>query len=636
MRQYGVPGLLLWLTHGRRASTRAVARAGRTGVTISSRRRHTGEQRLPAAGPGSDVLANARTSFLLDEDVAPGVVREPILASWNRSRDWRVPCDHLDLPYDADLDDESMLARSAGQVLDEVTAPLATEPVSLIVCDAQGTVLRRHTGESELERHLDRVFLAPGFSYAEEHVGTNGIGTALECGGPAQVFGHEHYVEHLEDLACAGVPIRHPVTRKVSGVVDLTCWRRDAGALMLASMVSIARTIEEALLEQVGWRERALLDDYLTTCRRNRGAVLAVGEDLLMMSDRARDLLDPIDQEPLLAAAREALASGRTHQLVVDLPSGRTARVLCKPTFTDRGVAGGVLHVQMITPIAEQATPAEPLPRMPRPSLAVGSTPLWTKCVQALDWQFRARGWVVLEGEPGCGKTTLARACHYSRAPAGHLRVMDAAEFGPRWVADVSEELANGEGSLVLTHVDRLPPDGASALAEALEPYRESTHPARPWVVATSASRSEPAEHLSELLTCFPRTIEVPPLRHHIEDVAELVPHLLRRLARGAPPRCSPAALRVLMRNRWPGNVEQLYQVLRKIATKRRSGLVDVRDLPPECHATTRRVLTKLEALECDAIVDALLATGGNRTEAAQLLHMSRATIYRKIHSYGI
>ncbi|WP_245645183.1 sigma-54-dependent Fis family transcriptional regulator [Pseudonocardia acaciae] len=607
-------------------------------MTVSSQRRLTGENRPAAAGPGSDELADARISFLLDEGIVPGVVREPILASWSRSRDWHVPSDHLDLPYAPDLDFDSVLARAASRVLHDVAGPLAAEPVSLIVCDARGSVLRRHTGDSTLEHHLDRVLLAPGFSYAEQHVGTNGIGTALESGGPAQVFGHEHYVEHLEELACAGVPIRHPVTRKVCGVVDLTCWRRDAGTMMVATMATLARRIEEALLEQAGRRERALLDDYLMACRRNRGAVLAVGEDLLMISDRARDLLDPIDQEPLLAAARDVLASGRTHQIMVDLPSGRTARVLCKPSFTERGVTGGVLHVQLVAPVAEyaaagQAGAGAAPPRRGRP-VAVGSTPLWMRCVQAIDWHFRAREWVVLQGEPGTGKVALARSCHQGRSPASHLRVLDAADFGPRWLDEVGDELEGG-GSLVLTHIDRLSPDAAVELAEVLEPRRESTHPARPWVVAT-ASHVEPADHLAELLACFPRTIEVPPLRHHLEDIAELVPHLLARLARGAPLRCSPAAMRVLMRNRWPGNVEQLYRVLRKIATKRRSGVVEVGDLPPECHATTRRVLTRLEALECDAIVDALLATGGNKTEAAQLLHMSRATIYRKIHSYGI
>jgi len=94
--------------------------------------------------------------------------------------------------------------------------------------------------------------------------------------------------------------------------------------------------------------------------------------------------------------------------------------------------------------------------------------------------------------------------------------------------------------------------------------------------------------------------------------------------------------MHVLMRNRWPGNVEQLHQVLRKVVAKRRAGVVEARDLPPECRITTRRVLTPLEAIECDAIIQALLDTDGNKVEAARLLGSSRATIYRKIREYGI
>ena len=47
-------------------------------------------------------------------------------------------------------------------------------------------------------------------------------------------------------------------------------------------------------------------------------------------------------------------------------------------------------------------------------------------------------------------------------------------------------------------------------------------------------------------------------------------------------------------------------------------------------------MLTPLEAIECDAIVDALLDTDGNKAEAARQLGMSRATIYRKIRGYGL
>jgi transcriptional regulator of acetoin/glycerol metabolism len=588
----------------------------------------------PGAGPGSAELALARTSFLAEGSTAPDVVREPILASWTRSRLWHVPTDHLDVPFDDDLDGESLLLRAARPVLRDAADQFATEPVSVILCDANGIVLTRDTGDSRLESHLDVVRLAPGFSYAEQHVGTNGIGTALEGGGPARVFGHEHYVEHLEEFACAGIPIRHPVTHKVLGVVDLTCWRGDAGAMMAAAAAALARRVEEALLELSGRREHALLHDYLTACRRNREAVLAVGDDLLMLNDRARELLAPSDQGPLLAEAVEALGSGRRQQLLVDLPSGLTARVQCKPSFSEGGTSGGVVQVQLIGQVPAGNPRAVMPPVMPA---AVGSGALWAKCRQAVDRHFLTREWLVLEGEPGTGKATLARAVHQSRTPAAHLRVFDAADHGPRWMADLIDEMATGGGTLVLTHIDRLPPDAMSVLVDVLEPHRETTDPDRHWVVATTGKqRAERDADVAALLSLFPRTIEVPPLRHHVEDVAELVPHLLARLTRGGSLGCSPAVMRVLMRNLWPGNVEQLYQVLRTTVARRRSGIVELGDLPPECRATTRRVLTPLEAIECDAIVDALLDTDGNKAEAARQLGMSRATIYRKIRGYGL
>jgi transcriptional regulator with GAF, ATPase, and Fis domain len=84
-----------------------------------------------------------------------------------------------------------------------------------------------------------------------------------------------------------------------------------------------------------------------------------------------------------------------------------------------------------------------------------------------------------------------------------------------------------------------------------------------------------------------------PPLRHHIEDVAELVPHLITRLTRGQDLTCAPDAMRVLMRNRWPGNVEQLYQVLPQGGRPPPLRRADRGDLPPEARAVTRRVLTR-------------------------------------------
>ena len=117
---------------------------------------------------------------------------------------------------------------------------LEGQPASVILTDARGVVLCRLTADHDLERHLDSIQLAPGFSYAEEFAGTNGIGTALESGQAAHVSGHEHYAGQLVDLACAAVPIRHPVSGLTFGAVGLTCWRRDAGWLLDRLARSIA------------------------------------------------------------------------------------------------------------------------------------------------------------------------------------------------------------------------------------------------------------------------------------------------------------------------------------------------------------------------------------------------------------
>jgi sigma-54 dependent transcriptional regulator, acetoin dehydrogenase operon transcriptional activator AcoR len=593
-------------------------------------------------------LAQARECFLSQDLVEPGIVRGPIMASWIRSRDHRVSADHFELPFAPNPERSDPLTHSANPILRETDGQFSGEPVSLILTDSEGVVLDRRTGDSRLRHHLDKVSLAPGFSYAEEFVGTNGIGTALEDRGPAQVFGHEHYVEHLEELACAGAPIHHPTTGKVLGVVDLTCWRVDASPMMAAAVSSIARRIEEALLENTGRRELALLQDYLTVCRRNRGPVLAISNDLVMLNDAAREQIDPRDQVTLLGLTTEALSSGKSAQFNCPLPSGASARVACKPSFNGGSVIGGVAQVYLFAPAPPSTTVTNPPPATNLPGM-VGTGALWSSCCQEVEAHFRTREWLLLEGEPGVGKLTVARATHLAHTPGAHLRVVDAADLPPgppgspevtRWLDGVREELVEGRGTVILRHVDRLPDPVLDELAGLLGllTAAEAGSPDGPrqWVVATRTGTGPVHGALERLISRFPRSVVVPPLRHHIEDVRELVPFLISRLTRGASLRCSPEAMRVLMRNRWPGNVEQLYQMIRKVVTHRRTGLIIPADLPAEVQARSRRVLTPLESIECDAIIACLRGADGNRAEAARQLGMSRATIYRKIRDYGI
>jgi sigma-54 dependent transcriptional regulator, acetoin dehydrogenase operon transcriptional activator AcoR len=612
---------------------------------------------------GRDRLAEAREQFLTGMAGEPrgklGGVRDIILASWRRSRGWQVAADHIDLSYFGHPDLDTPLTRAAIPVLWQLRENLEGQPISIILTDPAGLVLARLRADAGLDRHLDKVQLAPGFSYSERLVGTNGIGTALEGGRAAHVFGHEHYAENLEDLACAGTPIRHPISGKTVGLIDLTCWRKDAGPLLIALSRTTADQITRALLADSSERELGLLQEYRRACRHAPGIVLALSSDMVLTNDQARQVLDPGDQMVLVGQAAEALAGRRTSSIDIDLPTGARARLHCRPVSSGERSAAGIVHVRLLAGgtaslgAADQngaeAGRAEPAAGsahdgggtarrparapMPLPGL-VGSGALWLRACRAVEAGRESAEWLVLEGEPGVGKLALLRAVHQRRDPSGRFRVLDAAEAGnPRWSAEARHELLEGYGDLVIQHVDRLGPRQRSALASALEACA-ARRPDSPWLAVTLSHYG--SDDLARVLRYFPGTVEVPPLRHHIDDLHELVPFFLGRLGRHTRVSCSPEAMQLLLRFGWPANVEQVWQVLRRVVQHRRSGVIQPQDLPPECWSVSRRLLTPLESMERDAITAGLLASNGNKVQAAGALGMSRATIYRKIREYGI
>ena len=205
--------------------------------------------------------------------------------------------------------------------------------------------------------------------------------------------------------------------------------------------------------------------------------------------------------------------------------------------------------------------------------------------------------------------------------------MLDAAEAASptdsRWVTEARRALADESGIVVLRHLERLHGVAVRSLIASLEAAAQRQ---AAWIAVTRPETPATGE-LVRLLRLFPTTVQVPPLRHHVEDVEQLVPFLLLRLGSGGQLTCSPEAMQLLLRSSWPGNVQQLVEVLRFVLRHRRTGVITPTDLPPETQARSRRRLSTLESLERDAIVRALQDTGGNKASAARALGMSRATI---------
>lgn len=587
----------------------------------------------PAPVAASDAeISHARDSFLSGTGERGPNVRRTILASWERSRDNNVEADRILAPFIRDPDLETPLARGAAPILDMLHEQLRGEAVSTILTDQTGLVLDRRVSSFQISEALDAVQLAPGFSYAEKFVGTNGIGTAISSGSSAFVDGSEHYAGQLGQFACAGMPIRHPVRGKVIGILDITTWRHTPGPLLIALAASTARQIEAELHAQTGMRELALVHEYMKICQRSPGPVLALNNDVVMMNDALRQLVDPAEQQTLIGYAVDTMRADNRHALrTVELPSGRTAHLRYSPASTGSGLAGGVFRIRverLPAPLAGGVS-LHRTHRMNPPGLA-GTGPAWTRSVQQAAACFATGDWFAIEGEAGAGKLALLRAVHQQHEPGRHFRVTQppaAGEFDS-WLETLTEDLTTPGATVVLRHAERLSDQQASATADLLTD--------RTWDAARVVIALRTPDAVAPLRSIFPRTVEVPALRHHIDDLPDLVHHLLRQLTKDDQLMCSPQALAQLARLDWPGNVSQLRGVLATTIKHRPKGVVDVADLPPECRSASHRLLTPIEALERDAIVNALRDNQENPTKAAKAIGMSRATIYRKIRQYGI
>ena len=267
------------------------------------------------------------------------------------------------------------------------------------------------------------------------------------------------------------MPIHDPVSGKTVGVIDLTCWRKNADPLLISLVKSTADQITQALLAAGSSRDLHLLQEYVRACRRTGGIVLALGNDVVMLNDHARQVLDPGDQSALIGHATEALTRPNPGAVTVDLPSGVVARMFCRRISGDSPFADGVVHVKLTA--AAMSAPEAPAPRtaMYLPGL-VGSGVLWLRACREAEALYDAADWMTLEGESGVGKLALARAVHQRRNPAAPFHVLDAEEASQDWLTKARGELLDGVGMLVIRHVDALNAKQMHALASALQEAR--------------------------------------------------------------------------------------------------------------------------------------------------------------------
>ncbi|MFJ3700287.1 MULTISPECIES: helix-turn-helix domain-containing protein [unclassified Streptomyces] len=590
-------------------------------------------------------IARARLKFLESAEPPATIVPEGIRNSWQRSKYLGIGTDEVVVPYQPDYDRQSRLVRAAAPVLDRLERVLAGSDACVIVTDRKGWVRDRRVGEKRLSAHLDRVHLAPGFSYAEQFVGTNGIGVALEERRSYVVLGTEHFNERLQNVSCAAAPIRNSVTGRVEGAMNLTCWNGPERTLMAALVQEAAGDIERVMYEFSSSHQRALLEAFQQVTHYGDRPVLCLGQDLVLANSAASARLTGDDHRLLHEAAAELGHAPRTRKQV-QLTGGETALMRCRRIDSSAGAAGYLLELAFEDPSSDRAPGGvarsrsregqEAAKPWPLPGLA-GTDPAWNTVSRTASRCARDRTPLLLHGETGTGKSALARAAHALTGAASVPVVVDARD--PRHAPGPGPGTETGlvpvlhaaptgpDRTLVLRNVNAVPAAEGPAVARALE----AAAARGTWIVGTLDRAPGVPDALR---SSFAEAAAVPALRHRLADLPALVDCLLRRI--GAGVECSPDVLPPLRRHDWPDNIRQLESVLRKAAAGRRTHRIELGDLPPALHSAGSRSLSAWESAERDTLVQALLETDGNKLLAAQRLGISRTTIYRKMRAYGI
>ncbi|GEM_PF-1674816 len=192
----------------------------------------------------------------------------------------------------------------------------------------------------------------------------------------------------------------------------------------------------------------------------------------------------------------------------------------------------------------------------------------------------------------------------------------------------------------VLHLVEQSPPASVPIEQQPLAPPEATaalTTPPRFWL-ALSTNAANPLPLLPELSAALThRWIEVPPLRERTVDLEPWLDWCLTALRAelGRPQLfITPTARATLLARRWPGNVAEMQAVLKAAALRSEGDAVDVPHLDPAGTATEGPYDTlQWSTWEHRLIEAALHQSGGNIAEAARLLGIGRATLYRKLEA---
>jgi transcriptional regulator of acetoin/glycerol metabolism len=500
--------------------------------------------------------------------------------SWRRSISLKV--DPAGQPRIEDIGSREDLIRSAAdRVMDRWYASLSNTRTTLLLGNAEGQIVWRRTVDARDRHTLDVVGAVEGGDFSESALGTNGVGTSIEARSPILVRGSQHFLEALRDVACAAAPVIHPLTGRIIGSVSLSAASQEANDYMVAVARQASQEIADSLLEGANSRDVALAQAF-RRARIGRRGVLVMNRESVMTDLPALSRLDGETQAQIWDQLATRLGAGEERAF----------------NLADVGLSA------LVTNVGQASDPVLELRLMP-----------------PADARSERRGGTARSVVPEI-PTTLA-------PPPG-----EADEAVAAWWTALTHHAKSHPGQELTIAVPR----GSDAETWVRAWSAATGRPARAVVTSQAGAGGRVRRDQGprpDALSPSDAVPAFPPLRLRRSALAELARKAYR--GPGPGPRFTGEALSALLSWHWPGDINELTDLVARLP-RPESGpwMIDVAELPPHLASVPRRNLSRWEQAERDSLLQALTDSGGNKSDAAELLGIGRTTLYRKLRALSI
>ncbi len=587
----------------------------------------------------------------------------------------------------------------ASAEIDWLYEQIAQSGYAFVLTDASGVVLYEKT-DPTLGDTFHAAGLMIGADWSELCEGTNGIGTCIIEDDPVIVHRGAHFRACHAGLTCFGSPIHDANGSLVAvldaSTLNTDC---SAHAHTMALVNCSARLIEKclfrsrfqhAILFRFHTRPELLnLQHDGALAIANDATVVAADETAMRLLGAQRcDLIgrriDEIFEVRVEEVMERSMTSMSLLRPVYDIPLGQRFYACLEhgtPATHLHDIDSGASEPTRLVQVA----PATP--RNSRLSLEdiAGDDPQMLRNVRSARRIAVSRVPVMIQGPTGAGKEVFARALHAASDRAAEQFVaincaaipeslIESELFGYRSGAFTGARkegmkgkiLQSSGGTLFLDEIGDMPLSLQTRLLRVLEeqevvPLGTET-PLKVDLRVICAShqnlramigRGEFREDLYYRLNGI--TLELPPLAQRTDKERLIREFLAAETNDGRPAAIEVDAFRRLLDYEWPGNIRELRNVIRTALAICDGGVVRLRDLPSELRRADKAVASPTLSVQAaapsssldeskaaapgatrEALLNAIRDCSGNMSRTAQMLGISRNTLYRRCKKFGI